>query len=244
MQNISRPASPVGWGQDDLTRYLEACRSNQLATFANNRSAVIDLTTIDRMFRQLFDGAVNPKPYLPIGFLLRAHSAFLAATGAVMAGQVYEAQAVLRVCLEQGAYAHYVGNDQPRWERWMARHDSLAAKEVVRREFTQRKIREHIKASAPDLEHIYGELYERVIDYGAHPNEQGLSLSSKVENTVDGGRRHLTIYLHEDGLQMDMGLRMAAQVGLWVLRVAQALYPQRVQATGVLYQLEIILRRF
>lgn len=31
-----------------------------------------------------------------------------------MAGQVYEAQALLRVSLEQGAYAHYIGDDQKR----------------------------------------------------------------------------------------------------------------------------------
>ena len=39
--------------------------------------------------------------------------------------------------------------------------------------------------------------------------------------TDDGGKRFLTIYLHGDGLQMDLGLKTVAQIGLWVLRIAQ-----------------------
>jgi len=109
MANIIHSAAPDGWGRDPLTEYLDAFRANQLATFANKRSAIVDLTTIDKMFRTLIDGAMNPKPFLPMSFLQRAHSAFLAAAGAVMAGQIYEAQALLRVCLEQGAYAFYIG---------------------------------------------------------------------------------------------------------------------------------------
>ena len=103
MNRPSCNAPPNGWGQDSFTQYLENCRNNQFGTFANKRDAVIDLTTIDKMFRKLLDEAVNPKPLLPMDFLRRAHSAFLAASGAVMAGQVYESQALLRVCLEQGA---------------------------------------------------------------------------------------------------------------------------------------------
>ena len=94
MTSIVHPETPAGWGQDPFTQYLDALRANQLATFANKRSAAIDLTTIDGMFRKLIDGAVNPKPFLPMGFLGRAHSAFLAAAGAIMAGQIYEAQAL------------------------------------------------------------------------------------------------------------------------------------------------------
>ena len=115
---------PSGWGQDHLTQYLDSYRDNQHATFANKRSEVIDLITIDQMFRTLLDGPRDPKPFIPMDFLRRAHAAYLAATGAIMAGQVYPAQALLRSSLEHGAYAHYINDDLPRWERWMSRHDS------------------------------------------------------------------------------------------------------------------------
>jgi hypothetical protein len=236
---------PPGWGNEPLTQYLDTFRGNQLATFANKRSAVIDLTTIDAMFRKL-DGALNPRPLLPMEFLQRAHSAYLSACGAVLGGQLHEAQALFRVCLEQGGYALYVGTDQPRWERWMDRHEprSPTQQKKWKDEFTHGKVVRYISTANADVGRAYTELYDRTIEYGAHPNERGASMSSTLEDTDDGGLRFGTIYLHDDGLMLDFALRTAAQVGICVLRIGQMIYPQRFQATGVQWQLETIAQRF
>src|SRR3546814_11492289 len=77
-------SSPLGWGTDTLTDYLEAYRANQFATFANKASAMGYLIKIDGMFDR-FRGAINPRPFYPMGFLLRAHAAFRAGVGAIMA---------------------------------------------------------------------------------------------------------------------------------------------------------------
>src|SRR5258707_9743255 len=128
------------------------------------------------MFRKLFDAAINPRPFLPVIFFLRSHSAFLSACGAVMAGQVHDEQALLRICLEQGGYAFYIGDDEARWERWMNRHDSLATLKAVRDEFSHGKVTRHISASDANLGRVYTTLYDRTIDYGGHPNGRGASL--------------------------------------------------------------------
>ncbi|TCO69217.1 hypothetical protein [Rhodovulum euryhalinum] len=236
--------TPPGWDNDPLTRYLDDARGNQFATFANKRSEVIDLITIDGMFRKLLDGALNPRPFVPMGFLLRAHSAYLSAVGAVMAGQAYESQALLRVCLEQGAYAHYIGDDKARYELWLNRHDSPATMQAVREEFTYGKVSRHLTDADAKLGSVYKTLYERTIDRGAHPNVMGTSLSSKFLDLEDGGKQILAIYLQGEGLLLDGGLKAAAQVGLWVLRIAQSIYPARVQAVGIQYQLADMLERF
>ena len=235
---------PTGWGNDPLTGYLDQYRDNQLATFANKRSVVIDLTTIDNLFRKLVDGAVNPDPIYPMNFLGRAHSAFLASAGAAMACQVYESQTLLRVCLEQGAYAFYIGNNTDRWKLWMGRHDSKESKQKVRDEFMYGKIRNYLTDKFPILGKNYSELYDRVIDYGAHPNERGASLSSMSEVIEDGGQRFSAIYLHEDGLALDLCLKTTAQIGILVLLIAQEIYPARFQATGIKYQLKDIAARY
>jgi hypothetical protein len=244
MDNTLHSQLPTGWGNDPMTAFLETCRGNQLATFANKRSEVIDLTTIDDMFHKLLEGAINPKPFLPAGFLQRAHAAFLAGAGAAMSGQLYELHALLRVCLEQAGYAHYIRDDQPRWERWMSRHDSPDATKLVRKEFQHIKICEHLAAANADVGRAYTRLYDQAIDYGAHPNERGTSLSTTIENIEDGGKRFNTVYLHGDGLMMDFALKTTAQVGLCVLRIAQLIYPSRTQATGVQFQLGILCKRF
>lgn len=245
MDHSNRPP-PTGWGNDPLTQYLDNGRGNQWATFANKRSEVIDLITIDGMFRKLFDGAINTRPFLPVNFLLRAHSAYLSACGAVMAGQVHDAQALLRVCLEQGGYALYIGEDQGRWERWMDRHAPRTRTQqgTWKDEFTHGKVTRYITASDADLGHVYTTLYDRTIDYGGHPNERGTSVSMTMEETEDGGRCFNTVYLHGDGLLLDFALKTTAQVGICALRLAKVIYPHRVQATGVEFQLETISRRF
>ena len=205
---------------------------------------MIDLIAIDGMFRKLLDEALDPRPIVPIWFILRAHSAYLSAVGAVMAGQAYEAQALLRLCLEQGAYAHYIGDDQARYELWMNRSDSAAAMKAVRGQFTHGKVSRHISAADAELGAIYTTLYDRTIDYGAHPNEMGMSLSSKTVDMEDGGKQFLTIYLHGEGLLLDYGLKAAGQVGLWVLRIARVIYPTRVQAVGIQYQLDDMCKRY
>lgn len=244
MNRESNRAPPNGWGNDALTQYFDNFRNNQFATFANKRSEVIDLVTIDGLFCKLLDGAVNPKPFIPFGFLLRSHSAYRAATSSIMSGQLYESQALLRVCLEQAAYAHYIGGDQARYEIWMNRHDSKRAEKAVREEFSNGKVSRHLALTDVKLGQIYKKLYERTLDYGAHPNERGTSLSTKTTETGDGNKHFRTIYLHGDGLLLDFGLKCAAQVGLWVLRVAEDLYPHRMAALGIPPQLDDMFKRF
>ena len=244
MENIQNPPHPHGWGQDPLTKYLDDCRNNQFATFANKRSELADLKSIDGMFRKLLVGAVDVRPFLPASFLLRAHSAFLAATGSVMAGQLNEAQTQLRLCIEQGAYAFFIGDDSARWERWMRRNDSPVATKAVRKEFQHVAVAKHITDAAPKLGQIYETLYNGFIDYGAHPNQMGASMSTTLEETENGDVTINTVYLHEDGMPLNLALKRTAQTGIWVLRIAKEIYPQRAQITGVEYTLEQISQNF
>jgi hypothetical protein len=161
-----------------------------------------------------------------------------------MAGQVHDAQALLRVCLEQGGYALYIGDDHARWERWMSRHDNPDALKGVRKEFTHGNVARQVTVADADLGRVYATLYDRTIDYGGHPNERGTSANMTMENMQDGGLRYSAVYLHGDGLLLDFALKTTAQVGICALRIAKVIYPHRVQATGVQSQMEIISKRF
>ncbi|MBU2328086.1 MAG: hypothetical protein KJ755_12130 [Alphaproteobacteria bacterium] len=136
----SKP-SPARWGEDSLTSYLEEFRNNQYAAFVGKPAGVADLIVLDGMFKKLLEGARDPKPFIPMMFLLRAHSAYRSAAGAVMAGQLYEAQALLRLCLEHAAYGHYINSDVGLWERWMRRNESEKNKDAIRKEFSAGKVK-------------------------------------------------------------------------------------------------------
>lgn len=206
---------------------------------------VADLTSIDAIFKKLLANPVNPRPLLPMAFLHRAHSLYLSSSGATMAGQLHALPAILRSCLEQAAYGHFIGDDYARWERWMSRHElrSGSQKDKWRKEFSHGAISRCLSEADPILGEIYKELYERTIDYGAHPNGIGASMGSHIEDLPDGGKDHQTLYLNINALMLTFGLKFTAQVGLCVLRIAREIYPSRMQALGVVWQLEDLCQR-
>lgn len=235
---------PPGWGQDLFTQFLDTARRNQFATFVNKNSEVNDLIFLDVMLTKLRADPVKPNLFAPMSFLLRAHSAYRAAVGAVCAGQIYEAQALLRNCLEHAAYAHYVADDPTRYERWLNRHESANTKKSVRIEFMLKKIVDVLTVASEELGSIFSKLYDHTIDYGAHPNERGVSLNSELV-MKEGNERHFSaIFLHGNGPALDLGLKNAAQVGLLVLSVAALIDPARVQRLSIDQDLAKMLRRF
>ncbi|MBY5873742.1 hypothetical protein [Rhizobium leguminosarum] len=235
--------APEFWGEDTLTAYLEQARGNQFACFVGRETEVADLIAIDGMLRLLVEAARNPKPFVPMTFLLRAHSAYRTVCGAVMSGQLYEAQALLRLCLEHASYGHYIGGDNAMWERWMRRNDSDANKAAVRTEFTANKVKKKLQNADPNVATAYETLYEQLIDFGAHPNEKGFSMSSNIRR--ENGDVHIeAVYLHGDGLPLRSALRTTAQVGICVLRIGQILYAARVKDLGIDTELATIMQRF
>lgn len=234
---------PALWGADALTAHLDAFRSNQFATFANKGRSTTDLISIDGLFDRFLNGAVNPRPWYPMSFMLRSHSAYRAAVSTIMGGQLYESQALMRLCLEHAAYGFYIGADQGRMERWLRRSDSDANRNAVRREFHNDKIRAKLNAEAPSLSKVYDQLYNRLIEFGAHPNEQGYTQSSALREE-DGSVYFDTLYLQGDGLPLDLAMKTAAQVGMWPLLIMQVMYRERFELLGIKPMLDEIRQRF
>lgn len=237
-------ALPQGWGADTLTEYLEVYRANQFATFVNKQAAMADLIEIDGMFNRFLNGAINPRPLYPMGFMLRAHSAFRAGVGAVIAGQLFESQALLRLCLEHAAYGFYIGADTDRMERWLRRGDSDDHRKAVRKEFHNKKIRACIASSSLVMCKHFDHLYNQLIEFGAHPNEMGYSLNTTMQRNDAGDIAIETVYLQADGMQLNHGLKVAGQVGLWALHLMQLLYRERFELLGIRADLEDVRRRF
>jgi len=236
--------APESWGDDSLTAYIEEFRGNQFATFVGKPAEVADLITLDSILKKLLDGALDPKPLIPMTFLLRAHSAFRSAVGAVMAGQLYEAQALLRLCLEHAAYGHYIGGDVDLWERWMRRNENEKNKDAIRKEFSAGKVKRKLQAVDAKTGAAYETLYERLIDFGAHPNEKGFSMSSALRRQPNGDVHFDALYLHDDGLPLHLALKTTAQVGISVLRIGRIIYPQRFKDLELDTDVDTIMRRY
>ena len=220
--------APNGWGLNSLTAAFDAARENQFATF-HNKPIAIDIVAIDRILWGLLEGHVDIRPMLPLNFFLRAHSCFRAAAACAFAGQVYEATVLQRATLEAAAYGLFIGDDVERGKLWFSRGDSKQAKENVRTEFGYGNLKRYFETHHATVAPAFVSLYETLIDFGAHPNEAGFSINQKLRRE---NRQKVfdTVYLHDDGLPLDFGLKNLGRVGLWTILAFRELYPQAYEA--------------
>lgn len=228
--------APKLWAKDRLTEYIENCRTNQFATFAN-KAAFKLLLEIDDCFFKVLDKPINPRPWFPFQFIHRSHSSWRSACGMVMAGQVQEANAMLRLSLETAAYGYYISTDNSNAEAWIKRNDGVTELRDFKKKFQHVTIKQKIIGDADKLGRIFEQLYERTIDYGAHPNERGFSLNSSISEGADA-IEFLQIYLQGDGLPLDFALKSTAQIGVWNLGIFQLVYPQKWELLGLKAKLE------
>lgn len=228
------PLGPVpdGWSNDPLCEYFDAWRRNQLATFQQRRPAFNRVRDIDAIFLRLAENLDDTEHTAPALFFYRAHAAFRAAVGLAMAGQNVEVFPLLRNCLEQSLYAYYIFKSPPRHRIWADRHESADALKAVKKTFV---LSDMLAAYAIDHANdgsIARALYESTIDWGAHPNTQGIMQAVEMEHSP-GSIDVVTQYLDPGTLQHDSALKDAARVGACVLGVFAAIFEQRFALLGL-----------
>ena len=78
----------------------------------------------------------------------------------------------------------------------------------------------------------YNALYDRVIQFGAHPNEKSISGSMKLDVT-DAQTLLQQVYLQGDGHQLDHWILTANQVGVCALKIFEKVHAKRFSDLGV-----------
>ncbi len=223
---------PIGWGEDPLTRYFQDAYRNRWASFVNAPEASRLLLRIDKCYFSILDNWINPEP--PIAALLayRSHSAFRASCEHALAGQTTEVWPTLRVCLEFAAYCLHQAKNPELIEVWLRRHDGASSMEAALRAFTTAKVRATIKAGDPETETVFSQLYQRAIDFGAHPNQKAVTASLSIIHSDDKVEFNQA-YLVGDSLQLQHGLRSIAQAGVCALNILLIAYPSRFSDVGM-----------
>jgi hypothetical protein len=204
---------PPGWGQDELTRFIDLASQNQFATFQNLSGSYRRLRDLDGLFLKALVNLDNPEHWVPPFFFFRSHSAFRASVQLAMAGQIPESYMVMRGCLEFALYGVYMWRRPESWDTWCARNDSPETKKKVRAEFTTRTLFDAVPGLNPAERAAVEQLYDRTIDLGGHPNQLGLFGS--LQMMTDEEAFHFeSNYLMGKSVQLDLALRSTAQVGV------------------------------
>jgi len=234
---ILNTTPPPNWGSDEITRYIDVARNNSIATFVHKVSAYSTVSGISTIFEKLNTDHRDPESINAVLFLLRAHSAYLASVSLGMSGQLCEAYAVMRLCIENALYGHYVHMNSDVMEVWLSRHESEDNMKKVRDVFTIKNVMGSFHDKDERMANAIQTLYERTIDMGGHPNERGLMQTLKIKK-VEGNTEYTSDYLAGDGPPLDLCLKSVAQVGGGVLFIFRHIFPERFEQVDVNRTLE------
>jgi hypothetical protein len=75
-------------------------------------------------------------------------------------------------------------------------------------------------------------LYERTIDFGAHPNERGILSALTSVDTADG-RTYEVAYLTNKPLLFASALKTAIEAAVGALKIFRLIFPERFAIAGV-----------
>ncbi len=154
-----------------------------------------------------------------------------------MSGQLPESYAVLRNGIEQAWYALHIAQNPPAAEIWLRRNDSDNDKKSCKSEFTIANVRStHERLDAATSKDM-NQIYETLIDYGAHPNMRGVLTTLSKTETPDQQKFNVGI-LFAEPMTMAFALRMAAIVAIGALKVCRLMYPERFKITGLDVEIE------
>jgi hypothetical protein len=86
-------------------------------------------------------------------------------------------------------------------------------------------------------------LYERVIAFGAHPNEKSLSLALKRTETEHSIRFDVS-YLTDSPTVIKHGLKTVTQIGIACLKIAEIVLPERFKIVGLSDKIQSVSKYF
>jgi len=222
---------PPHWSDDSLSEFLKCAFDNTLATFVHKTEAFELLKQVDDCFMIIGSNLNNPTNLVCGILLLRSHSAFRAGCRLAMSGQAADAFPSLRACLEFALYAIHIQRKSLSTV-WLNRHENADSHKKSKSEFQMTKVMGSLQSKSIAQHKIIKELYERTIDFGAHPNERSVTSNMTIEG--DEKRKELKqIYLHNDSLALDHIMKTTAQVGLGSLRMFELIFSERMALLGL-----------
>jgi hypothetical protein len=223
---------PPNWNTDLLSQFMQLSMHNIFATFHNKKKEYNTLKDINECYQKIIDHLLNTPDLLEGLLLLRSHSAYYAACRLAMSSQVPETFVVLRSSLENALYALHIKKNPTAGEIWLKRHDNEDTLKDTRKEFTYKNVIETLEKTDSSICKTTKNLYERAIDFGAHPNEQAITSSLKLIDT-ESRREFRQLYLTADDLQLSHGLKSTAQAGLCTLYIFRHIFKERFDIMGI-----------
>lgn len=183
---------------------------------------------------------------LPRFLMTRSHASIVAAIRLACGGSTAEVFPLLRLTIEQAWYALHVASDPHGTRRarlWLCRNDGKEEMGRCKAEFTISNVRATHEARDSETARVLRQLYETMIDYGAHPNQLGLRTGLTTTES-DGETTFWIAILNDDELTKVLSLRMVVAVGLGALHAFNQIYPDRFRTAGLRAEMDALGEEF
>ena len=234
------------WGQDHLSTFFQASEYNDRVTSLKFPNIYSLLQRIDAAFRHIAEAVEKDSRQellIPRFLIVRTHSSFLASIRLSMSGQVPESYAVLRAGIEQAWYALHIAKDPHPAERvtvWLCRNDDESSRSRCKNEFKVQNVRStHQSFDSVTAKQLH-ELYERMIDLGAHPNQQGVLTAMNLSETEEETTCQVGL-LAPKVVPVLMALKSDVEVAIGMFKVFQLIFPERFKIMSLDKEIEALV---
>jgi hypothetical protein len=238
----NRTIESFGMAKRTLEDFFDAVRASQRA----NREIYSDwyaiIARIDDCFVRAGDGLNDPESLMAAIMLLRCQYAFKAAAAMALAGQAADVFPVLRSVLEYAGYCLLI-YETPSLERvFILRHAGDAEKAEQRRAFQSKTVKEAVsRHCTAALTILYDDLYQRTIDFGAHPNPHAIISTTLVDESGGEKTGEITTFAITKEPEIVLNaLTSAAQIGLVALHVLDCVFKARFERLGIHHEMEAL----
>lgn len=190
---------PKGWGDTELTKFLRLLEEQALATFAGLRPWFDVLIRVDQSLTErasTFFHEIDAPRRTSSKLFMRSFSTYRAAVRLSVSGQLFEATVLMRSILEGAVYGWVCAGSDEHRKAWESRGVNDAERKVARSLFAWGGLLKHLQASDGALAERIADEYEHLIDQGAHPNVEGLALSSETKALGNDKYEIITIFAH------------------------------------------------
>ena len=232
---------PPRWSDDPLSAFLTDAFKNSPASFVPRPGEFDMLLRIHRNFAKICDNLSNPPDFLAALLIVRSHGAYLAAVRQTTSGHLPESYPLLRACLEYALYALHINRNRGFGVVWLKRHETADSIKAMKKAFQHVKVMETLKAADAPLHTALETLYERTIDFGAHPNERGVAGSMTMTESPDRKDFGAKL-LDDDDLALAHAAKTSAQIGLGALLLFEIIFRDRFRILGIDLDLETLRR--
>lgn len=197
-RRVSRDV-PEHWGKSELTKFLQLMENQIIATFAGMPNWFQAVERVDKrlaghvssMFHE-----IDKDRRAAAMLYIRSIGTFRAAVRLGLSGQLFESTVLTRSIIESAVYAWACGHSKGHREAWVARAKGENELKEAKKAFQWKTLGDLLASVDAALNVEIQRQYKASIDFGAHPNEQGVSLSTEIERTEGEQTTINTIFAH------------------------------------------------